>query len=83
VFEGSAMTQLHFLKSRIPKVIIKGYPTIGRAVINDVESESRLNLMVEGYGLKDVLGVEGIDGYNTKSNHVLECYSTLGIEAGR
>jgi DNA-directed RNA polymerase III subunit RPC1 len=74
---------LHTLKRALPKIVIKGFPLIGRAVINDNEGEKRLNLLVEGYGLKDVLGVEGIDGKTTKSNHVLEVFSTLGIEAAR
>ena len=77
------LNYLHLLKKAIPKIIIKGYPQIGRAVINDIEGEKRLNLLVEGYGLKEVLGVEGIDSRRTKSNHVLEAFSTLGIEAAR
>jgi DNA-directed RNA polymerase III subunit RPC1 len=40
-------------------------------------------LLVEGYGLKEVLGIEGIDGKRTRSNHVLESLSTLGIESAR
>jgi DNA-directed RNA polymerase III subunit RPC1 len=80
---GNAFLTLQHLKRGLPKVIIKGYPAIGRAVINDNEGEKRLNLLVEGYGLKDVLGIEGIDGTKTKSNHVLESLATLGIEAAR
>jgi DNA-directed RNA polymerase III subunit RPC1 len=79
----NSLQALHLLKRALPKVVIKGYPLIGRAVINDNEGEKRLNLLVEGYGLKDVLGVEGIDGRRTKSNHVLEVFTTLGIEAAR
>ncbi|KAH6583663.1 hypothetical protein BASA61_007889 [Batrachochytrium salamandrivorans] len=71
------------LKRALPKVVIKGLPTVSRAVINDIDSESRLNLLVEGYGLRDVMGVDGVDGLNTKSNHVLECFKTLGIESAR
>ena len=71
------------IKRALPKVIVKGYAAIGRAVINDLEGEKRLNLLVEGYGLKEVLGIEGIDGRLTKSNHVLESLSTLGIESAR
>lgn len=34
-------------------------------------------------GLQDVMGTEGIDGRNTKSNHIIEIEKTLGIEAAR
>jgi hypothetical protein len=39
--------------------------------------------MVEGYGLKEVMGTSGVDGLKCKSNHVLEMLGTLGIEAAR
>ena len=52
-------------------------------MINDKEKESRLELLVEGYGLKDVMGMEGIEGDQTTSNHTLEMYKVLGIEAAR
>lgn len=39
--------------------------------------------MVEGYGLMDVMGTNGVDGLKCKSNHVLEMQTTLGIEAAR
>jgi DNA-directed RNA polymerase III subunit RPC1 len=81
--DNNAFHVMQNLKRALPKVLIKGYAAIGRAVINDIEGEKRLNLLVEGYGLRDVLGIEGIDGTRTKSNHVLESYSTLGIESAR
>ncbi|EGF76498.1 hypothetical protein BATDEDRAFT_14837 [Batrachochytrium dendrobatidis JAM81] len=71
------------LKRALPKVVVKGLSTVSRAVINDVTEESRFNLLVEGYGLKEVMGIDGVDGLNTSSNHVLECLKTLGIEAAR
>ncbi|KAI8915420.1 hypothetical protein DFJ77DRAFT_368436 [Powellomyces hirtus] len=80
---AGAHQALQALKRALPKVIVKGLPTVARAVINDVEAEKRLNLLVEGYGLKEVMGTEGIDGARTTCNHTLECMKTLGIEAAR
>lgn len=34
-------------------------------------------------GLREVMGVEGVDGRKTVSNHVVEVWETLGIEAAR
>lgn len=34
-------------------------------------------------GLIAVMGTEGVDGRTTKSNHIIEVYQTLGIEAAR
>ena len=34
-------------------------------------------------GLQEVIGIEGVDGCKTLSNHVIEVQQTLGIEAAR
>lgn len=34
-------------------------------------------------GLQEVMGMGGVDGRKTKSNHVIEVQQTLGIEAAR
>jgi len=34
-------------------------------------------------GLKEVMGIEGVDGHKTVSNHIIEMRNTLGIEAAR
>ena len=34
-------------------------------------------------GLQDVMGIEGVDGRKTTSNHIIEVQQTLGIEAAR
>ena len=36
-------------------------------------------LLVEGYGLQDVMGAPGVDGRDTKSNHILEVQQVNGI----
>ena len=46
-------------------------------------SAGTFNLLVEGYGLRAVMATEGVDGTQTKSNHIMEVEKTLGIEAAR
>ena len=73
------------LKAALPHVIVKGVPTVSRAVINEtVENDmKKYYLLVEGYGLSDVMGCSGVNGSETKSNHILEMQTVLGIEAAR
>jgi DNA-directed RNA polymerase III subunit RPC1 len=76
---------MQMLKSALPDVIVQGIPSVGRAVINEQEKDGRpsYNLLMEGYGLLDVMGCPGIDGYHTTTNHVLEVEDVLGVEAAR
>ncbi|EQC33505.1 hypothetical protein SDRG_09014 [Saprolegnia diclina VS20] len=75
---------LQALKAALPHVIVQGIPTVNRAVINYEEGkEKKLHLLVEGYGLSDVMGMPGVDGRHTTSNHIIEVEKTLGIEAAR
>lgn len=83
---------LQALKSSLPGVIVEGIPTVSRAVINEEEIEvegqpgqtrTRYYLLVEGYGLQDVMCSPGVDGRDTKSNHIIEVQQVLGIEAAR
>ncbi|CAL5026703.1 unnamed protein product [Urochloa decumbens] len=78
--------ELHNLKSMLPKVIVKGIPTVERVVIDERKKDGKLeryNLLVEGTNLLAVMGTPGVDARNTKSNHIMEMSSTLGIEAAR
>ncbi|CAN3372368.1 hypothetical protein DIURU_004174 [Diutina rugosa] len=70
------------LKRALPNIVIKGLPTVFRAVIN-IRDDSKKELLVEGYGLKEVMSTDGIVGTKTSTNHVLECMQVLGIEAAR
>ncbi|OWM68854.1 hypothetical protein CDL15_Pgr025041 [Punica granatum] len=85
---------LHTLKNALPMVIVKGVKTVERAVVNkgkekykDKNGEERerekYSLVVEGMGLKEVMGTEGVNGRKTRSNHVMEIQQILGIEAAR
>ena len=72
---------LKHLKRLLPRVVIKGIPNAARAVISDEKGERKL--LVEGYGLKEVMTTEGVIGTETQTNHVMEMQQVLGIEAAR
>ncbi|CAG9763359.1 unnamed protein product [Ceutorhynchus assimilis] len=73
------------LKDQIPNVVVKGLPTVNRAVIarEDKAGKSTYHLCVEGNNLREVMATYGVDGTRTISNNVIEVYNTLGIEAAR
>lgn len=79
---NSLFFRMQHLKRMLPDVVIKGLSNISRAVIN-IKDDSKKELLVEGYGLKDVMSTDGIVGTKTYTNHVLEIYEVLGIEAAR
>jgi len=43
----------------------------------------RFQVVAQGVGLRDALGLEGVRASGTRSNHVAEAYAALGIEAAR
>lgn len=72
------------IKMMLPNVIVKGIPSINRAVINKQQKdESKFELLVEGYGLKQVMMTPGVDFAQTLTNHIIETEEVLGIEAAR
>ncbi|XP_027910039.1 DNA-directed RNA polymerase III subunit 1 isoform X1 [Vigna unguiculata] len=79
--------QLHYLKNLLPTVVVKGIKTADRVVISKEEDKitkaEKFKLLVEGMGFREVMGVEGVEGRKTLSNHILEVRDTLGIEAAR
>ena len=86
---GAAPPPLFFvmqdLKVALPKVIVQGIASINRAVINKEEKNGKASyhLLVEGYGLSEVMGSPGVDGRHTTTNHIIEVEQTLGVEAAR
>ena len=79
---------IHNLKRKLPNVVVKGYPDANRAIIKkadkaDVNGKEPISVFVEGYGLKQCMTTDGVDGYRTKSNNVMENRDVLGIEAAR
>lgn len=75
---------LQRVKRQLPDIVVRGISTVNRAVINDIHGNgSRYNLLVEGYGLRQVMTTEGVIGRQTTSNHIMEVQAVLGIEAAR
>jgi DNA-directed RNA polymerase III subunit RPC1 len=72
---------LKLLKRALPKVVIRGIQEAARAVISDEKGARKL--LVEGYGLREVMTTEGIVGTQTQTNHIMEMKEVLGIEAAR
>lgn len=61
---------LQALKAALPHVIVQGFPSVSRAVINEGttdDGEKSFHLLVEGYGLREVMGCQGVDGRETVS----------------
>lgn len=86
---GPAPASLYFvmqaLKVALPLVIVQGIPSVNRAVINEEQKNGKrsYHLLVEGYGLAEVMGSPGVDGLHTSTNHIIEVEQTLGVEAAR
>ncbi|EMR10057.1 hypothetical protein PNEG_01810 [Pneumocystis murina B123] len=74
--------KLQHYKRILPHVIVKGIPTTSRAVIN-IDENGNNTLLVEGYGLRDVINTDGVVGTKTSTNHIMEMKQVLGIEAAR
>ncbi|KAF8516682.1 hypothetical protein JB92DRAFT_2909925 [Gautieria morchelliformis] len=81
--------RLRELKRTLLDVVVKGVPSLQRAIINVKDSDDAKGkkgdkeLLVEGYGLQKVMITEGIVGEHTSSNHIIEVAVVLGIEAAR
>ncbi|XP_071725233.1 LOW QUALITY PROTEIN: DNA-directed RNA polymerase III subunit 1-like [Rutidosis leptorrhynchoides] len=79
--------ELHAIKNMLSTILVKGVKTVERTVIAEKKDQNgkvpKWQLFVEGTGLLEVMGTEGVDGCKTTSNHVLEVHRTLGIEAAR
>ncbi|WPH01439.1 Hypothetical protein R9X50_00428500 [Acrodontium crateriforme] len=91
-YQGDGTDQLFVdmqtLKRRLPGVVVKGYPEAQRAILKkedkpDHTGREPIAVFVEGYGFKLCMTTEGVDGYHTKTNSVMEVKEVLGIEAAR
>lgn len=83
---GSSLNiELQRLTLAVQKVVVAGLNNVSRAVIaiDDARHPPTYKLCVEGSGLRDVMATYGVIGKHTKSNNILEVFSTLGIEAAR
>lgn len=83
--KSSTYHVLQNLKEQLPKVVIKGLPTVSRAVINVDEKKKpeEYYLIVEGDNMREVMATYGVKGTTVTSNNVLEVFSTLGVEAAK
>ncbi|KAL1139349.1 hypothetical protein AAG570_006333 [Ranatra chinensis] len=76
---------LRILKDSLPGIVIKGVPSVNRAVIHeeDVGGVKKFKLLVEGDNLRDVIATMGVKGTKCTSNNTYQVFLTLGIEAAR
>jgi len=76
---------LQILKNELPQISVSGIHTISRAVIQGETKNGKeeYKLLVEGKGLLDVMGIEGVDGKRATTNDIMEIEKILGIEAAR
>ena len=84
--QESLWFDLQVIKSHLPAVSVRGVKAAKRVVINKSEKTEALNqlsLLVEGYGLQEVMNTLGVHGETTVGNHVAEVQAVLGIEAAR
>jgi len=51
--------------------------------IDETKKPARYHLLIEGNNMRDVMATYGVKGTSTKSNNILEVFSTLGIEAAK
>ncbi|KAM0675865.1 DNA-directed RNA polymerase III subunit C1 (rpo31) [Gurleya vavrai] len=65
---------------KLLETIIYGIKSVSRCVVNE-DKKGSFNLIVEGTGLKEVLGIDGVK--TASSNNILEILEVLGIEAAR
>ncbi|XP_073269578.1 DNA-directed RNA polymerase III subunit 1-like isoform X1 [Primulina huaijiensis] len=77
--------ELRGLLKKLSKVVVKGINSVERAIIKKTVENGKetFDLLVEGTGLLSVMGIQGVDGCKTTSNHIIEVGKTLGIEAAR
>ncbi|POY73995.1 putative DNA-directed RNA polymerase [Rhodotorula taiwanensis] len=76
-----AYRRIMWLRRVLPGISVKGVPGLQRAVIQ--QTTSGKDLLVEGEGLREVMTTDGVIGWKTTSNHVMEVEKVLGIEAAR
>lgn len=70
------------VKRILPNIPIRGYAEATRAVI-ETDDAGKNKLLVEGYGLRNCMTTEGVNGLATRTNSVMEMREVLGIEAAR
>ena len=69
------------IRNKVLNTTVKGVPDIERITL--VQKDNEWVIQTTGSNLAKVLGVEGIDKKNVRTNNVFEIAGTLGIEAAR
>ncbi|OTB09250.1 hypothetical protein M426DRAFT_316541 [Hypoxylon sp. CI-4A] len=81
------LVRVSHLKRVLPSVPVAGYPGATRAIIQSNDEEEKGNfkykVLVEGYGLRQCINTEGVQGTRVVTNSITECRDILGIEAAR
>ena len=80
--ETQLFARLQHVKRMLPDLPICGYAGASRAVIK-TDDRGQNSLLVEGYGLRNCMTTQGVNGGATRTNSVIEMRDVLGIEAAR
>ncbi|PSN52693.1 DNA-directed RNA polymerase III subunit 1 [Blattella germanica] len=77
--------QLQSLKESAPKIVIKGLPSVNRAVIHndDAGGQTRYKLFVEGDNLREVMATPGIKGTTTIMTEIKLVMENHGMSIDR
>lgn len=78
--EDNKYFEMKALKRALDMIIVSRIKTVKRVVL---AKDGEYKLFVEGTGLKQILGTEGVDYKRTTTNNLMEIECTLGIEATR
>lgn len=74
--------RVQLVKRLLPNIPIRGYAEASRAIIK-TDDQGKNALLVEGYGLRNCMTTQGVNGLATRTNSVMEMRDILGIEAAR
>ena len=74
--------RVQMVKRILPNIPVRGYAEASRAIIQ-TDDKGKNALLVEGYGLRNCMTTEGVNGLATRTNSVMEMRDVLGIEAAR
>lgn len=74
--------RVQLVKRLVPNIPIRGYAETSRAIIK-TDDHGKNALLVEGYGLRNCMTTQGVNGLATRTNSVMEMRDVLGIEAAR
>ncbi|MEW5309629.1 MAG: hypothetical protein WDW38_001506 [Sanguina aurantia] len=80
--KAALMFSLQALLHVLPMVIVSGIPTVERGVVAQ-QKDGTYKILLEGTNLRQAMATAGVDGEQTKTNHVWEVEKFLGIEAAR